>query len=173
MCEFSDLRIQSPVGVWNVQFCESGLHWVKLQKDQSHDIKLNVNVEIVEGKGSHHPFTKWLSVYFDNICSLKSKSPPEVCPRVFSGGGFRERVWQEIYKRLEVGQTATYGEIAARCGSEGASQAVGTAMRTNPVSLVIPCHRVVKAGGKPGHYSGGTRDYLKIWLLDHEKQALH
>ena len=47
-------------------------------------------------------------------------------------------------------------------------KAVGSAMRTNPVSLMIPCHRVVKAGGGPGHYGGGTRDYLKVWLLKHE-----
>ena len=47
-------------------------------------------------------------------------------------------------------------------------KAVGSSMRTNPVSLVIPCHRVVKAGGDPGHYGGGARDYLKVWLLKHE-----
>ena len=48
-------------------------------------------------------------------------------------------------------------------------QAVGTAMRCNPVSLVVPCHRVVRAGQGAGHYSGGTRDHLKVWLLQHEK----
>ena len=41
-------------------------------------------------------------------------------------------------------------------------------MRTNPVSLVI---RVVRAGGDPGHYSGGARDYLKVWLLNHEENG--
>ena len=50
-------------------------------------------------------------------------------------------------------------------------QAVGTAMRCNPVSLVVPCHRVVRAGQGPGHYSGGTRDHLKVWLLQHEKYS--
>ena len=48
-------------------------------------------------------------------------------------------------------------------------QAVGTAMRCNPVSLVVPCHRVVRAGQGAGHYSAGTRDHLKVWLLQHEK----
>ena len=48
-------------------------------------------------------------------------------------------------------------------------QAVGTAMRCNPVSLVVPCHRVVRAGQGAGHYSAGTRDQLKVWLLQHEK----
>ena len=171
MCDLTELKVQSPVGVWDVHFCPSGLHWVKLEKGQNQDINLNYNVEVVEGIISFHPFLKWLSVYFKNVCALKSEKVPEVCPAVFIGGGFREKVWQEIYTKLEVGQTATYGEVAAGCGSVGASQAVGTAMKTNPVSLVIPCHRVVKAGGKPGHYSGGTRDYLKIWLLDHEKQV--
>ena len=50
-------------------------------------------------------------------------------------------------------------------------KAVGSSMRTNPVSLVIPCHRVVRAGGDPGHYGGGARDYLKVWLLKHEKHG--
>ena len=50
-------------------------------------------------------------------------------------------------------------------------QAVGTAMRCNPVSLVVPCHRVVRAGQGAGHYSGGTRDQLKVWLLQHEKYS--
>ena len=50
-------------------------------------------------------------------------------------------------------------------------QAVGTAMRCNPVSLVVPCHRVVRAGQEAGHYSAGTRDHLKVWLLQHEKYS--
>ena len=50
-------------------------------------------------------------------------------------------------------------------------QAVGTAMRRNPVSLVVPCHRVVRAGQGAGHYSAGTRDLLKVWLLQHEKSS--
>ena len=55
--------------------------------------------------------------------------------------------------------------------SEVCVQAVGTAMRRNPVSLVVPCHRVVRAGQGAGHYSGGTRDHLKVWLLQHEKSS--
>ncbi|MDB4943807.1 MAG: ogt [Labilithrix sp.] len=54
---------------------------------------------------------------------------------------------------VPAGQTATYGEIAARIGSPGAAQAVGRAMATNPWPIVVPCHRVVAAGGKSGGFS--------------------
>ena len=50
-------------------------------------------------------------------------------------------------------------------------KAVGSSMRINPVPLVIPCHRVVRAGGDPGHYGGGARDYLKVRLLKHEEHG--
>ena len=84
---------------------------------------------------------------------------------------FKLILLKAIYENLHIGETASYGEIARRVGSPGASQAVGTAMKTNPVSLVIPCHRVVKAGGDPGHYHGGTRDLMKVWLLKHEENC--
>lgn len=50
----------------------------------------------------------------------------------------------------------------------GAQQAVGTAMSTNPFQLIVPCHRVVKSGNKVGKYSGGCRNSVKVWLLQHE-----
>ena len=138
MCDYLEsIKVLSPVGVWEVQFCKSGLHWVKLEKGQSQNIDLNVKVEVTGGRDFNYPLVKWLSVYFESIWSLKSISLPVVCPVVFRGGGFREKVWQKIYQELGVGETATYGEIAARCGSHGASQAVGTAMRTNPVRRVL------------------------------------
>ena len=94
-----------------------------------------------------------------------------MCETVFDSDKFRQRVWREIYLNLSFGQTASYGEVARRVGSAGASQAVGTAMKNNPVSLVIPCHRVVRAGGDPGHYHGGDMDNLKIWFLSHEQDC--
>jgi len=63
----------------------------------------------------------------------------------------------------------SYGGVAAAIGSNKAAQAVGSAMKNNPVPLVIPCHRVIKSGGEVGHYDGGKRDSLKVWMLDHEK----
>jgi len=68
---------------------------------------------------------------------------------------------------LGYGTTASYGEIAAAIGQPGASRAVGTALGANPVCIVIPCHRVLRAGGELGGYAGGPA--AKQWLLDLEQ----
>lgn len=58
--------------------------------------------------------------------------------------------------RLQFGETATYGELAGRIGRPGAAQAVGGAMGRNPVPILIPCHRIIGAGGALGGYGGST-----------------
>lgn len=69
---------------------------------------------------------------------------------------------------MQFGKTVSYGELAKLSGSERASQAVGSAMRNNPVSLVVPCHRVILSSGKAGNYAGGKMNDTKVWLLKHE-----
>ena len=65
------------------------------------------------------------------------------------------------------GQTVTYSQLAALSGNGNAPRAVGNAMKNNCVPLIIPCHRVIKADGKIGNFSGGKT--IKEWLLKHEK----
>jgi methylated-DNA-[protein]-cysteine S-methyltransferase len=84
------------------------------------------------------------------------------------GTQFDHRVWREV-ARIPYGSTATYGEIARRIGSPGAARAVGHANGRNPIPLVIPCHRVVAAGGKLGGYGGGLP--LKRRLLAREQRG--
>ena len=86
----------------------------------------------------------------------------EVAPQ---GTTFKQRVWKEL-RDIHAGSTISYGELAARVGAPGAARAVGTANATNPICLVIPCHRVVRAGGARGGYGFGVD--RKRWLLDHE-----
>ena len=83
------------------------------------------------------------------------------------GTAFRQRVWKEL-REIRAGTTVSYGELAARVGAPGAARAVGTANATNPVCLVIPCHRVVRAGGALGGYGFGIE--RKQWLLAHEER---
>ena len=66
--------------------------------------------------------------------------------------------------------TVTYGALAARLGVPRASRAVGAASGRNPVSIVVPCHRVIGAGGGLTGYAGGLE--RKRWLLAHERAAL-
>jgi AraC family transcriptional regulator, regulatory protein of adaptative response / methylated-DNA-[protein]-cysteine methyltransferase len=67
---------------------------------------------------------------------------------------FRRRVWEAL-RRIPVGETRSYGEIAGEVGAPGAARAVGTACAQNPVPIVVPCHRVVASNGGLGGYSGG------------------
>jgi methylated-DNA-[protein]-cysteine S-methyltransferase len=80
--------------------------------------------------------------------------------------GFRRRVLGELAK-VRFGQTLSYGELARRAGSPGAARAVGGVMAENPIPLVVPCHRVLAAGGKIGGFTGGHG--LKRALLALEK----
>ena len=77
------------------------------------------------------------------------------------GTPYQRRVWQALLA-IPYGRTQTYAEIAARAG--GVARAVGQANRVNPIPILIPCHRVVAAGGFGG-YSGGEGLDTKRWLL--------
>jgi len=72
--------------------------------------------------------------------------------------------------RIPYGTTVTYGELASLAGRPRAARAVGRAMAINPLPLLIPCHRVVGAGGKMTGYSGGEGIATKEWLLEHERR---
>lgn len=72
----------------------------------------------------------------------------------------------EATARIPYGETRTYGEIAMAIGSPGATQAVGNALGANPIPIVIPCHRVIRADGSMGWFTGGP--HIKRKLLDIE-----
>ncbi len=75
---------------------------------------------------------------------------------------FQRAVYREL-QQIPYGKTCTYGELAARIGNPKAMRAVGSANATNPIPIIIPCHRVVARGGKLGGYAGGRE--LKERLL--------
>jgi|SRR5580704_4061518 methylated-DNA-[protein]-cysteine S-methyltransferase len=83
---------------------------------------------------------------------------------------YRKRVL-ETARRIPYGKTMSYGELAARSGKPRAARAVGTAMASNPITLLVPCHRVVAAGGAIGGFSCRTGVELKQRLLDMEAQG--
>lgn len=78
----------------------------------------------------------------------------------------------DYVKRIPYGQVLSYGDIAAAVGKPGAARAVGTVMSHNRIPLIIPCHRVVAAGGKLGNYTCPRGNEMKKWLLDLEGAAL-
>jgi len=80
-------------------------------------------------------------------------------------GGFRQLVQRHL-PEISYGQTRSYGQIAALVGNPKAVRAVGTACATNPLPLVVPCHRVLRADGTPGGYAGGPEAKLTLLNLE-------
>lgn len=81
------------------------------------------------------------------------------------GTAFQRRVWAAL-REIPPGETRSYLQIAERIGAPKAMRAVGAANGRNPVSLVVPCHRVIGAGGALVGYGGGLP--RKLWMLEHE-----
>lgn len=84
-----------------------------------------------------------------------------------AGSPFQQRVWAALV-RIPWGETTSYGAIAAALGAPTASRAVGAANGQNPISIIVPCHRVVGANGSLTGYGGGLP--AKRWLIAHEAQ---
>jgi len=83
------------------------------------------------------------------------------------GTGFQKQVWKELVK-IPYGTTLSYGELAQRIGNPKASRAVGMANGKNPISIIIPCHRVIGATGSLTGFGGGIK--VKQYLLDLESR---
>ncbi len=91
-------------------------------------------------------------------------------PMNLSGTDFQCSVWRQL-SSIPYGETISYGELARRIGNPNASRAVGLANGRNPISIIIPCHRVIGANGSLTGYSGGLE--RKSWLLEHEARFRH
>ena len=89
-------------------------------------------------------------------------------PLDLRGTEFQRRVWDGL-RSIPHGQTWSYSELAEWTGNRNACRAVGLANGANPISIVVPCHRVIGAGGSLTGYGGGLE--RKRWLLDHERSA--
>jgi methylated-DNA-[protein]-cysteine S-methyltransferase len=89
-------------------------------------------------------------------------------PLKLAGTPFQQRVWQELV-RIPFGKTITYAQLAQRVGKPTAFRAVGSANGRNPISIIVPCHRVIGADGTLTGYGGGVD--RKQWLLDWERGA--
>ena len=101
----------------------------------------------------------WLSQYFEGSI------PDFLPPMGLAGTDFQKRVWESLIE-IPYGETVTYGELANKLGCKSA-QAVGSAVGRNPISILIPCHRVVGANGSLTGYAGGIEK--KEFLLNLEK----
>ena len=105
---------------------------------------------------------RWLEAYF------AGKSADIADLRLdMRGADFEQRVWTAL-RAIPPGTTTSYGAIAKALGSTGASRAVGLANGSNPIAIIVPCHRVIGASGSLTGYGGGLD--RKKWLIEHERR---
>ena len=114
---------------------------------------------------SHGPAPKSLLRALDAYFAGEIHALDDV-PAQTAGTEFQRRVWRAL-REIPAGQTRSYGQIAEKIGSPGASRAVGAANGANPVAIVVPCPRVIGAAGTLTGFGGGLP--RKRWLLDHER----
>uniref|UniRef100_A0A8C5WHF3 Methylated-DNA--protein-cysteine methyltransferase n=2 Tax=Leptobrachium leishanense TaxID=445787 RepID=A0A8C5WHF3_9ANUR len=111
----------------------------------------------------------WLQTYFCEPWFIEKVPTPSFHHPVLEKDSFTKTVLYSLMKNVKMGDTVSYKRLAEIAGNDKAARAVGGAMRSNPVPLIIPCHRVICSDGKTGNYSSGKANHLKEWLLAHEK----
>lgn len=120
-------------------------------EDSIKEIKLVTKIPVI---------SELISDYFNGetsaLNSIKVRQP---------GAPFYQSVWKEM-RKVPVGKTWSYSDLAKRAGSASAVRAVGSACATNLIAPIVPCHRIVKSGGSLGNYAYGVD--VKEWLLKHE-----
>jgi AraC family transcriptional regulator, regulatory protein of adaptative response / methylated-DNA-[protein]-cysteine methyltransferase len=118
-----------------------------------------------EIRAADHSFEKWVS---EIVQRVEGKPPRVELPLDVQATAFQRRVWQEL-QRIPSGTTKTYSEVAQAVGNPKAVRAVARACATNPVSIVVPCHRVVRQDGNLAGYRWGIS--RKEQLLEQERSA--
>jgi len=147
--------IETPIGPITVQTTDLGLSRVWFGDLREAELQVSVR-----SKGHLRDAVMQLSEYFDR---RRDSFDLELDRR--DRHGFRGEVLDAL-ERVPFGETVTYGQLATRAGRPRAARAVGTTMATNPIAIVVPCHRVVPSDGGAGRFGGGTP--AKEWLLRRE-----
>ena len=151
--------VPSPVGQIRIIASDKGIAAIIWEGEDYIRTKLLSPV-----KEEEHPLLlqaeRELKEYFDHQRTVFT------VPLDFKGTEFQMRVWEALLK-IPFGITKTYGELAKMLGDVKAVRAVGGALNKNPVSIIVPCHRVIGASGKLVGFAGGLKN--KSTLLDLEK----
>jgi AraC family transcriptional regulator of adaptative response/methylated-DNA-[protein]-cysteine methyltransferase len=156
----------SPVGRILVAGTDRGLSAVYLGSGEE-ELTTTLRREYPEARISRNPahVSKWVRQI---VRHLAGRQPLLDLPLDIQGTAFQRRVWEAL-RQIPYGQTRSYTEVARQLGRPQARRAVARACATNPVSLVIPCHRVIRGDGGLGGYGGGIS--RKKVLLETEKRA--
>src|SRR5580704_4181962 len=152
--------IDSPVGKLKLVASDKGLVAILWKNDKPHRVRLS---ELVAD--DKHPILlqteRQLSEYF------AGKRRSFSLALDIRGTSFQKNVWEALLA-IPFGETRSYGQLAKQLGNPKASRAVGAANGKNPVSIIVPCHRVIGSSGKLTGFAGGLE--TKAHLLDLEKK---
>jgi methylated-DNA-[protein]-cysteine S-methyltransferase len=157
--------IVSPVGKLKLVASDKGLVAILWENDNPKRVKLG---ELVFN--NHHPILLETERQLNEYFREKRKSFSLKLDLI--GTKFQNEVWQQLLA-IPFGETRSYGEIARKLGNPQATRAVGAANGRNPISIVVPCHRVIGASGKLTGFAGGleTKAHL-LGLENKENRAL-
>ena len=155
----------TPLGTYVIAASDTGIVCVKPEDQPAPNAKTWQRWgDVVEGHNEHtRQAARELGEYF------ASERREFTVPLDMRGTGFQKRAWEALVA-IPYGETRSYGQQAAMLGNPQASRAVGLANGSNPVSIIVPCHRVVGANGKLTGYGGGL--HRKQALLDLETTRL-
>jgi methylated-DNA-[protein]-cysteine S-methyltransferase len=161
---FSLDRLTTPIGTMLLVSDEDGalraLDFEDYEARMKQLLRLQYGAAMLASGRAPQAMRSALSAYFDgDFAALKT-----IAWRV-AGTPFQRKVWTALPK-IPAGKTMRYGALAAKLGVPNAMRAVGHANGSNPISVVIPCHRLIGADGSLVKYGGGL--HRKQWLLRHE-----
>ena len=163
-------KIATPLGpLWilcDEQFRLRAVEWEEHSDRMVELLELHYRAEGYERVASSNPngLSALMKQYFDGDLSIIDNLPSET-----GGTPFQREVWKAL-RTIPCGQVMHYGQLAETLGRPGAARAVGAANGSNPVSVVVPCHRVIGRNGTMTGYAGGVQ--RKEWLLRHEGYLL-
>jgi methylated-DNA-[protein]-cysteine S-methyltransferase len=159
--------IDTPIGRLLIVSDQSGslraAGWVEHEAEVLEQLRMHYGADGFQLESGHNPhgLSDALRNYFAGQLNAIDRL------RVETGGTpFQREVWREL-RNIQCGTTISYAELAQRIGRPNAVRAVGLANGSNPVPIVVPCHRVIGSNGSLTGYGGGIE--RKRWLLQHEK----
>lgn len=159
-------RMATPVGVLVLIADEQGrlraVDWTEHEARLMKLLNTHYRTDRFQLQTQRNPggLTDIMQRYFDGELGAINQVPV-----MTAGTEFQRTVWHQL-RQIPCGEIITYGELARRIGRPTASRAVGMANGSNPISIVVPCHRVIGSQGALTGYAGGVQ--RKQWLLQHE-----
>jgi methylated-DNA-[protein]-cysteine S-methyltransferase len=163
----------TPIGTCGIAWGDRGVVAVQLPETTERETRLR----LLQGRSRAHEESPPPDVQraIDAIVALLQGESADLSSIVLDMRGvpdFHRRVF-EVARAIPVGETSTYGIIATRLGEAGAARAVGQALGRNPFPIIVPCHRVLAAGGKLGGFSGSGGNATKLRMLAIEGAQVH